>query len=217
MLWMCHASTAGLFKAGHTRGHQRVPSLASPAEAGVTLDSPLFRRSRKTALREVFGESLRDFRPDGQETEWSMLVTAGVFRERNEASEMSVKKPQRVLRVAAVSFVPVKFDLAGNSNRLEQWFREVKRGGAQVAVGPEGYVVNAIIAAEEPAEKMKGVAVSWGWPADPTVSTAGGGQFETTEIQNKGTGDNDENDDESRVTGSLVDFKSAKGCGGTTF
>ena len=54
------------------------------------------------------------------------LVTAGVSQERNEASEVSVQAPQRVVRVAAVSFVPVKFDLEANSNRLEQWFRKVK-------------------------------------------------------------------------------------------
>ena len=96
------------------------------------------------------------------------LVTAGVSQEQNEASEISVQTPQRVVRVAAVSFVPVKFDLAGNADRLEQWFREAKRGGAQLAVGPEGalegYVVNEIIAGEEPAEKMKGVAVSMDGP-----------------------------------------------------
>ncbi|MBI83842.1 MAG: hypothetical protein CMJ81_11640 [Planctomycetaceae bacterium] len=94
----------------------------------------------------------------------STLVTAGMCQERNEASGISTKTAQRVVRVAAVSFVPVKFDLAGNADRLERWFREAKRGGARLAVGPEGalegYVVNEIIAGEEPAEKMKGVAVS---------------------------------------------------------
>jgi predicted amidohydrolase len=65
--------------------------------------------------------------------------------------------------VAAISFVPVKFDLQGNADRLEQAFREAKQGGAEIAVAPEGilegYVVNEIIAGEFPAEKMKDVAV----------------------------------------------------------
>ena len=73
-----------------------------------------------------------------------------------EASEVKV-------RVAAISFVPVKFDLQGNADRLEQAFREAKQGGAEIAVAPEGilegYVVNEIIAGEFPAEKMKDVAV----------------------------------------------------------
>ncbi len=67
------------------------------------------------------------------------------------------------VRVAAISFVPVKFDLQGNANRLEHVFREAKQGGAEIAVAPEGilegYVVNEIIAGEFPAEKMKDVAV----------------------------------------------------------
>ena len=73
--------------------------------------------------------------------------------------------PVRV-RVAAISFVPTKFDLAGNADRLEAAFRRAKQGGAQLAVAPEGalegYVVNEIIAGKAPAEKMKQVAV----PAD---------------------------------------------------
>lgn len=67
------------------------------------------------------------------------------------------------VRVAAISFVPVKFDLPGNADRLEQAFREAKQGGAEIAVAPEGvlegYVVNEIIAGKFPAEKMKDVAV----------------------------------------------------------
>jgi predicted amidohydrolase len=68
------------------------------------------------------------------------------------------------VRVAAISFVPTKFDLAGNADRLEQAFRKAKAGGAQIAVAPEacleGYVVNEIIAGEAPAERMKDVALA---------------------------------------------------------
>ena len=67
------------------------------------------------------------------------------------------------VRVAAISFVPTKFDIHGNADRLEQAFRQAKQGGAQIAVAPEGaldgYVVNEIIAGEAPAEKMREVAI----------------------------------------------------------
>jgi predicted amidohydrolase len=67
------------------------------------------------------------------------------------------------VRVAAVSFVPTKFDLPGNADRLESAFRAAARGGAKIAVGPEGaldgYVVNEIIAGQWPAERMNEVAV----------------------------------------------------------
>ena len=42
------------------------------------------------------------------------------------------------VRVAAISFVPKKFDLGGNVDRLEQAFRAAQKGGAKIAVGPEG-------------------------------------------------------------------------------
>jgi predicted amidohydrolase len=68
-----------------------------------------------------------------------------------------------VVRVAAISMVPEKFNLEGNAARLESAFRKAKEGGAQLAVAPEGalegYVVNEIIAGKEPAERMKKVAV----------------------------------------------------------
>ncbi len=67
------------------------------------------------------------------------------------------------VRVAAISFIPKKFDLAGNADRLEAAFRQAQRGGAQIAVAPEGaldgYVVNEIIVGKVPAERMKDVAV----------------------------------------------------------
>ena len=68
------------------------------------------------------------------------------------------------LRVAAVSFVPQKFDLAGNADRLERAFRRAKEGDAKIAVAPEGaldgYVVNEIIAGDAPAEKIREVAIA---------------------------------------------------------
>ena len=84
------------------------------------------------------------------------------------ASPRPEKSPVHV-RVAAISFVPTKFDLQGNADRLEQAFRESKQGGAEIAVAPEGvlegYVVNEIIAGKFPAEKMKDVAVPIDDPA----------------------------------------------------
>ena len=69
-----------------------------------------------------------------------------------------------VVRVAAISFIPTKFDLEGNADRLGQAFRRAKEGDAQIAVAPEGalegYVVNEIIAGEASEEKMNDVAVS---------------------------------------------------------
>ena len=69
----------------------------------------------------------------------------------------------RTVRVAAVSFVPKKFDLQGNADRLDRLFRKAKQGGAEIAVAPEGalegYVVNEIIAGAVPAERMKEVAL----------------------------------------------------------
>lgn len=67
------------------------------------------------------------------------------------------------LRVAAVSFEPVKFNLNANADKLEEMFREAAKGRARIAVAPEGaldgYVVNEIIAGEAKAEDMKKVAV----------------------------------------------------------
>ena len=46
--------------------------------------------------------------------------------------------PATTVTVAAVSYVPTKFDLDGNADRLEAAFRKAKAGGAQIAVAPEG-------------------------------------------------------------------------------
>ena len=67
------------------------------------------------------------------------------------------------LRVAAVSFEPVKFDLKANADKLEGMFRKAAKGGARIAVAPEGaldgYVVNEISAGKAKAADMKAVAV----------------------------------------------------------
>jgi predicted amidohydrolase len=67
------------------------------------------------------------------------------------------------IRVAAVSFVPKKFDLPGNADKLARLFRLAKQGGAKIAVAPEGaldgYVVNEIIAGLVAKQKMNEVAI----------------------------------------------------------
>ncbi|MEE3371233.1 MAG: carbon-nitrogen hydrolase family protein [Planctomycetota bacterium] len=74
----------------------------------------------------------------------------------------------RVIRVAALSFVPAKFDLQANADRMETMFRLARRGGAVLAVAPEGalegYVVNEIIAGQASPEQMKQVAVTCDGP-----------------------------------------------------
>ena len=66
--------------------------------------------------------------------------------------------------VAAISFRPKKFDLAGNADRLEAMFRTAAEGGAQLALAPEGvlegYVVMELITGEEREERMRDVAVT---------------------------------------------------------
>ncbi len=68
------------------------------------------------------------------------------------------------VRVAAISFEPVKFDLDANVQTLESWFRKAAAGGAKIAVAPEGalegYVVDGIIAEDVEADRMRDVAVS---------------------------------------------------------
>ena len=74
----------------------------------------------------------------------------------------------RKVDVAAISFVPAKFDLEGNGNRLEELFRRAAAGGAQLAVAPEGalegYVVNELVSGEEPPQRMNEVAVTMRGP-----------------------------------------------------
>lgn len=70
----------------------------------------------------------------------------------------------REVKVAAISFVPKRFDLAGNADRLEAKFREAARRGAQLALGPEGvlegYVTNEIVYERQPSERMLDVAIT---------------------------------------------------------
>ena len=70
--------------------------------------------------------------------------------------------PQRV-KVAAISFVPEKGNLAANADRLEAAFREAAAGGARLAVAPEGilegYVINPMLAAEMPVSRMHELAL----------------------------------------------------------
>ena len=67
------------------------------------------------------------------------------------------------IRVAAVSYVPEKFNLQRNADHLEKAFRAARKGRAQLAVAPEGaldgYVVNEIIAGKAAAERMREVAI----------------------------------------------------------
>lgn len=68
-----------------------------------------------------------------------------------------------LVRVASISFEPIKLDLAGNTQKLEQWFRRAAKGGAEIAVAPEGaldgYIVNEILAGEFKPDQMREVAV----------------------------------------------------------
>ena len=68
------------------------------------------------------------------------------------------------IAVAAISFVPEKFALDKNANRLEAQFRRAAARGAQLAVAPEGvlegYVVMDIIEGRVAADEMRAVAVA---------------------------------------------------------
>ena len=72
------------------------------------------------------------------------------------------------VEVAAISFVPEKFGLRENADRLEEQFRQAAKGGAQLALGPEGvlegYVVSEIISGQDPATRMHDVAVTMRGP-----------------------------------------------------
>jgi predicted amidohydrolase len=70
--------------------------------------------------------------------------------------------------VAAISFLPEKFALAENADRLEALFRDAAKGGAKLAVAPEGilegYVVNQIVEGTARPEDMNEVAVTMRGP-----------------------------------------------------
>lgn len=69
----------------------------------------------------------------------------------------------RSVRVAAISLVPEKLNVAGNADRLERAFRRAAAGGAELAVAPEGvlegYIVNEILAGRIAVDRMRDVAV----------------------------------------------------------
>ena len=69
----------------------------------------------------------------------------------------------RRVRVASISFVPEKLDVAGNAARLEAAFRAAAAGGAQLAVAPEGilegYIINDVLAGRIPVVRMNDVAL----------------------------------------------------------
>ncbi|MDG1895509.1 MAG: hypothetical protein P8J37_11405 [Fuerstiella sp.] len=48
--------------------------LASMAEAGITLDTPVFTSARQTTMQQILSEALRDFQLDERETEWSAMA-----------------------------------------------------------------------------------------------------------------------------------------------
>jgi predicted amidohydrolase len=86
---------------------------------------------------------------------WLLLQTTSISQESQQGG---------TVRVASISFEPVKFDLDANRKSLDSWFRKAAAGGAKIAVAPEGalegYVVNVIIAGDANAERMKDLAVS---------------------------------------------------------
>ena len=92
----------------------------------------------------------------------SLVLCVGPLGSMVDAVEKT-EDGSRVIRVAAISFVPAKFDLLANAKRLETMFRQARRGGAVLAVAPEGalegYVVNEIIGGQASPEQMKQVAV----------------------------------------------------------
>ena len=78
---------------------------------------------------------------------------------------------EQTVRVASISFVPEKFNVAYNADKLDSMIRKAARGGAQLAVAPEGilegYVVNEIIAGDAAAAQMRDLAL----PIDSPVIT----------------------------------------------
>lgn len=94
------------------------------------------------------------------------VVTIALFLAFAQNSVLPADEPSAytVVKVAAISFVPVKFNVTGNADRLEAMYRKASAGGAQLAIAPEGalegYVVNEIIAGKVRPERMHDVAVT---------------------------------------------------------
>ncbi len=95
---------------------------------------------------------------------WSIVIWSIISVSFAAAAPPAEEAKGVSVRVAAVSFVPKKFDLPGNADRLERAFRLAKKGHAKIAVAPEGaldgYVVNEIIAGSAAEERMNEVAIS---------------------------------------------------------
>jgi predicted amidohydrolase len=68
------------------------------------------------------------------------------------------------IKVAAISFTPIKFDVEANVNKLHKLFSRAAQRGAQLALAPEGaiegYVVNEIIEGRSSANCMLDVAIT---------------------------------------------------------
>lgn len=94
---------------------------------------------------------------------WVGLAATGVGLGANPAAPDSSAAPVRV-RVAAISFVPVKLALEQNAARLEQRFREAAAGGAKLIVAPEGaldgYAINEVLALQTPLEQLRDAAIA---------------------------------------------------------
>ena len=60
--------------------------LASLAEAGVTLDTPVSMPGRLMTMEQVMSEALRDFRLDEKETEWSVMAFGSFLAQQHTSS-----------------------------------------------------------------------------------------------------------------------------------
>lgn len=95
---------------------------------------------------------------------WIIAGLIGILAILCHANLILADQPARKVRVAAISFVPKKFGLPENVQRLETMFRGAAQLGAELAVAPEGilegYVVNEIIAGQVRPEQMRTVAIT---------------------------------------------------------
>lgn len=92
---------------------------------------------------------------------WTLVALAALAG--GQAAESPPAAAATRVRVAAISFVPEKGNLAGNADRLAAAFREAAAGGAKLAVAPEGilegYVINPMLAGEMPVARMHELAL----------------------------------------------------------
>lgn len=91
-----------------------------------------------------------------------MAFALAIATRANLPAEEAATAPTRV-RVAAVSFVPVKLAVEQNAARLETLFREAAAGGAKLIVAPEGaldgYAINQVLAGEVSVERLRQAAL----------------------------------------------------------